>query len=454
MDDAQKLTKALTELKTRGIRVEKRDRYFTGNHPTPPGSVAWSKTFGPQLKGVRDNQCKLVVQAHAEALVPAGVKARTTDKLDSAHAAWVTERFIDEAAAFDKAVTDAEALGEQLTIAVDYNASGEVDFYPLDPRSCYVQLDRGGDYLWAVHFWKAEDGPGTHATIYTPERVAHYQSAARTLLPSAEDFHLLEETPNPFGEVMLATVDKGGSVIDDIAPLNDVLNKLMQASMVVAEGYALPRTVWMGLSTFDSDAGELTTPNLAVNPATNSRDVIFPTVVDEEGDKRSVVQLPSPEPEKYLKDMDSIRASIARDGSVPASRLQLGGVPASGEALEMEYIPFVATNGRNVRSYYRPYFNRLARLAVRRRLYKLTGQPMEAPTLETQFPKVAATTTSTRTAEFAAGIAAGMTLRDALVEFMGWDREAADIIQANSDARAAAAADRAAALVDQGYLGA
>ena len=449
--EPQMLAKALKQLMTRGLRVEKRERYYNGRHPSQLGSESWNRTFRRQVAGVIDNQCALVVDVRADALIPSGVIARTEDKVDIALALWASERFEDEGDTLSRVTRVAEWSGEQTVVAVDYNGEGEVDCYPLDPRAAYVERARGGEYLWGVHFWKADDDGDTQATLYLPTETVHYAASSPSPLPSWDDFREVARTTNPHGEVMLAAFQASSPVIDTIAPMNDLLNKSLQTQLVVGEAHANPLRVWLGIETYDPDTGEVAGPQVTFNPATSSRDVVLPTVQDAEGDQREVLQLDSPSTTHYPAEQDSFRASIARLGSVPASMLQVGGRPESGEALEIAYLPFVAWRTAAWRTY-GPSFDRLARLAVKAHLYASTGRPMDAPRFRTQPSMDGGSTEKSRMELVANAVAAGMTLEDALVELFGMTREAAQLVMGNAAAQRAERDDRAAARLEQGYL--
>lgn len=453
--EQQMLAKALQELATRGMRVETRMAYYEGRHPMPASTEAWKRTYGPSLKHVIDNQCRLIVDQRAEAVVPVGVQPVTAgDVLADGLAKSASELIDAKAGVIADALKFAEAAGEQLIVTVDWDDDGIVDLYRLDPRSAYAHINRAGTPQWVAHFWKGDNLDPTatittEATLYTPTETIHLTSNSSSPLPAADSFREVGRRPNPFGELMLGVLSKSSSIVDTLAPLQDLLNKSLQTMAVVGEAYALPRTVWFGIAAYDPETGKVTGPKLQTNPASGSRDISIPTVSDEEGDKRDVVQLPSPEPEKYLKDQDALRAAMARNGKVPAFLLQSGSAPESGEALEIAYRPRVeqkATDERVVG----PFIADLMRKAVRRRLYSATGNLVDVPAFRTLFAKDTGATVKSRVEQVTAAVGAGMTLADALVEFYGMTPEAAERIAANADEAAAAASDRSVALFEQG----
>lgn len=455
MTTEQMLAKALKVLPGRGIRIEKRRAYYEGRHPTDRGSKAWNESFARQVAGIRDNQCRLVIEQHVGALGFHGVQAKAADAFSEVCTAWVNDRLEDEQNAIEEWVRHAHVTGEQAVIRVDYNDGGDVDFYPLDPASTYVELGRGGEYLWLVWLWRASDDAPMSATVETPTEVIELVSTGASVVwPAATDFHEVSRRTNVLGELSVAVVDKGGSIIDEIAPLNDLLNASLQRQFVAGESYVLPLRVWLGIDTYDPATGRVNQVMPKVNPATTGRDIAVPTPRDDEGRPAvEVQQFDSPEPSKFIADQDSIRLAIARLASIPGFILQLGtAMPVSGDALEVAYLPFTGLKAADERRF-RPALTRMARLAVRRWLYAQTGIPADAPELRAVFDALATSTRASRMEEFTAAVAAGMGLADALVEFLGWDREAAETVQGHADAAKQAAADRAQAMYEQGVLG-
>lgn len=447
------LTKALQALAGRGMAIEARHAYYEGNHRSQLGSKAWNESYRATLQGLVENRCSQIVDATAEAIVPQGFQAKKKDKLDEALAMWATERLQDEAETIVETLRTAEWAGVQVTVVVDYDSEGEVAFYRFDPRSCYVELDRAGAYLWAVHFWVDEASGYTHATVYTREQTLHLGSHVKGVTAKAVDFTILEEFPNVFGELMLGVVDKKRSVIDDLAPLNDKLNKSLQTEEVATESWVMPLRVFLGIEAYNEQTGEVDPIIPSMNPATGSRNVSIPTVADAEGGERQILEFKGQSPEVFRAQQDGYRLAMASIGSVPAFVVEVGSTPASGAALEIAYMPHVAHKGANERVY-GPFLDRLFRLATRRYLYKLTGVAAPGAQLKTVFSNLSTTTAQSRAEQFALVSDGRMGIAEALVEFLGWDRDRAEAYEVKREAERQANADRRLALAEQGLLGA
>lgn len=443
MDPIRKIEKAQKALLARGVTVLPRMDYYQGRHPSQLGSDSWNRSFRNRLAYLIDNQCKLAVDTISEAVVPSAFKPVVEDTTGEVYAAWATDLVINKhATTTAKIIRDAEASGDQVTVLIDVDEeTREVGLYPLE--ACYVEQTKGGAYKWAVFFWK-DDLDLTHATVLEPGRDLDYPSQSTSAFPGIDEFGAPLEYVRPYTDLMIATVNKGDSVIDDIRGLNDLLNKSLQTQAVVGEAYALPFRVWLGIETYDPETGTRR-PLPTLNPATGSRDIILPTGLDPEGAERKVLQFESPTPSAFLEEQDALRAAIARLASIPAFMLQLGGNPPSGDALEQAYMPFITAKAANER-YYAPFFARIARLAVQRYVFEVTGR-MPAPVdFATTFSTVSTSTLTSRIEHVRSAVSSGMTLRDALIEFLGWSEEAADEVAGRSEAQA----DRRANLSDQG----
>lgn len=459
MTAQQMLARALKALQLSGLQVEARLNYYEGRHPSELGTAAWNTSYRDKLSGIIDNQVRLIVDKRADAVVPVGFEPKVgEDTTQEAYALWVSDRVATEAPKLIKALRLARAACVPVPVLVDYDANGEVSFYPLDPRTAYVERDGAGAYLFGVHFWAEEDENGhtrNFATLYTPEfepQVWVSDAPSGYLYPRASDYRPVdgaEPGPNLFGECMLVSIDFQDDLVDRLAPLNDRLNKSLQTQAVVGEAYAMPLRIYLGIETYDPNTGEIAAVIPSMNPQTGSRDVSIPTVVDAEGSERRVLEFKAQSPEVYGNEQEGLRLAMARQGSIPAHELQLGGSAIAAEALEIVYRPHIAQKSTDERMV-RGDLERLSRLAIRRYLYRLTGQPLDAPEMTVLFSDVETTTKPQRVEMLERAVNAGLSLADALVEVFGTDREAADLIEANARDAAAARADLAGSVFDSG----
>jgi hypothetical protein len=435
------LTETLTELAARGVTVGPRENYYEGEHTSSFDSTAWDKSFGRLLRGVRDNQCALVCDTRADALRPTNYTTVDSSPLAESEAQWASDLLDSQGETVDRLLRTAMWSATQTAVIVT-ESEGQVAWVTPDPRNLYVKKDQAGTYLFAGHLWK--DGRDTNVTVYSTETVQVWTSQTDKPIPTARDFVLASEEPNTLGEIPVAVVERSQSIIDRVRPQNDLLNKSLQTQAVAGEAYVMPLRVWIGVQVINPHTGEVTGPNPSVNPATGSKDVSLPTATDEEGGQRSVTQLTPPSPSAFLAEQDSLRASIARLAQVPAFMLQVGGNAPSGDALEQAYLPFLSAKVSDERVF-RPFFDRLAMLSVLRRR-GAAGSLLKVPPMRTMFSSIATSTLTARVAHMVAAVEAGMTLGDALVEFLGWSVDAAadaELAAADRDAEAQVTAARA-----------
>ena len=224
----------------------------------------------------------------AGAVRPANfVAADDTDALAVVEAQGVSDLLDEQGATVDDVLRTAFWSGEQTSVIVDFDDAGRVVWYLTDPRTCWVDVDKAGGYRSAVHVWQ-EPGQRMHATVYTPKTVQTWRSDADSLVPSADVFRLVDEAPNRFGDIPVASVTLGRSLVDAVKAQNLMLNKSLQMAAVAGESYVSPFGAWFGIDTFDPATGEVKKLMPQLNPGTGSRDLSIPSATDEEGAARSV----------------------------------------------------------------------------------------------------------------------------------------------------------------------
>ena len=448
------LARALKDLLARGVVVGPREQWYNGNHPVPEASSeAWKKSYGARYRNIRDNQCELVCNARADAVRPTNfLPVDENDPLNVMLAQTVSDMVDANGSTIDTFLRTWFWSGEQTSLLIDFDSAGNVTWFTVDPRNCWVLQDMAGTYQTAVHLWQ-NYGEKLHATIYTPDFIQVWRSDSDNLVPTDNTFKMVDEYPNRFKDVPFVALPARTSLIDTIKPQNDLLNKSLQTQAVAGEAYVLPFRVWSGFDTYDATSGEVRKLLPQLNPATGSRDVSVPLAVDSEGNAQKVEQFTSPSPAMFLEEQDNLRAGIARLGAVPAFTLQIGGTPPSGDALEQTYLPHIAAKTGDERVI-RSEMDRLAALTAKRIIYKKTGFVVDPPPMRIVFSTVSTSTLTTRVDHMVKAVAAGMTLADALVEFLGWSADAAAAAADNAILQAQDNAVNAAAAFSQGVIGA
>lgn len=453
MEYQKMLELAIETLRTRGFTLEKHYAYYEGRHDSNLGTKAWNDNFRRLLSGVIDNLCGQAIDSLAEDVAPESVEALSEDPLDLADALWATEFLNREASKINQAMVDALISSEPVGLIVDVNLKGQPCLYRIDPRELYVHMNRGGEVLWIAHVWRENEKEAyTSATIYVPGGRQSFVSTSKDRLPSFTSFVPSGPfEPSGSDEIPVSVIDLRTSILDRIIPSQDLLNKNLQLQAMSGEAYAMPLRIYLGIETYDPETGEINAVIPELNAATGSRDVSIPTVQDAEGGKREVIQLNGASPDIFLAQAESYRAAIANHAHRPAYTLQLGGAqPASGEALEIAWADAVKWKRSTEKVHVGPWITEALQKAVQLRRRLVTGSAGAAPALKVNFVAPAVNSTSSRTDNFVKAVGAGMTLSDALVEFMGFSREAADQAQLKSEEGSLLAAEAQAASFERG----
>lgn len=437
------LEKALRRMSEHTPLIEARRRWYDGQHPVNFGSDGWLKTYEPRVRNIIDNECKLVVNERSRPLLPQTFTPRLADTASTALGQWVTTRVHEESAHLLDGIRKAKWSGVRVPVFVDYTTAGEIGLFPLDPARAYVEVDLGGGVLWLAWIWHDLDG-FFQATVVTTTEKTWFTSNAKLGWPTAGEYTIKETTPNPIGRVPAVVLDDDGSIIDEIWPVNSLLNTSLQTQHVVSETAATPFRVWWGLQVFNPDTGQVEGPKPNLNPATGAHDVTIPTLADQNGDAgRRVEQLESRSPQEWIAIQDSHRLAICRLGSIPAFMAQVGSQALSGDALEIAYLPFVTAATEDQRAY-KGRLNDLAEIMVALRIVQLTGRAPAAPlAFDTTFSTISTSTKTSRYQQFSLAVAAGMSIYDAAIDCLGCSAAEAQEIADRAEEVAAKAAQSA-----------
>jgi hypothetical protein len=239
--------------------------------------------------------------------------------------------------------TDALKLGDGYVLVWPY---GGVDtkLWRQKPDEVAVRsaTDDPNRVELAAKVWQPLGSKLLRLNLYYEDRLERY-AAERTEggeNPKADAFHEWEDADGPatvphswgqvpmvrFGNDIEDEAAPGISMLEDVVPLQDVLNKELADLLIASEFFALPMRVFTGVQT-------------EVNPATGKdaaaefnprrdRSLFFG------GEGTKAIQLPSADLKAAIELTDSIALKIARVSGVPMHYLVLGqGDFPSGEAL-------------------------------------------------------------------------------------------------------------------------
>lgn len=243
----------LTRLEMAQPVIAKRDMYFRG---LQPARYAADK-IDPKVGVFRSNLAKVAVNAVAERIRLEDVEAKV-DGRDVTERARKLIRDADFPMLLQSIVVDMLAVGSAYLI-VWVDDQGRPVITGESAEQVTVERDpitRG--VVEAVKRWEVKDAQGVlieeHVVVYRKDTIDHL---VRDEVGGKLRF--IKNTPNPLGVVPVVPLvnvsrihdDVGDSVIDDLAPLLDALNKLVTDMLVTSDAVAKPRRWATGITLED-----------------------------------------------------------------------------------------------------------------------------------------------------------------------------------------------------------
>lgn len=300
----------LTRLEMVQPVVRRREMYFTGRQPLR----FMSDRVDPAISGFASNLARVAVTAVAERIRLEDVTA-TVDGRDVSVRARKLVRDSDLPMVLQSILVDMLALGSAYAIVwadefgrpVITGESAEQVTVERDPITRSV--------VEAVKRWEVTDPNG----VVVEEHVIHYRRDRIVHLMRDESrgkLRFVGDTPNPLGVVPVIPLvnierihdDLGMSVVDDLAPLLDALNKLVVDMLVTSDSVARPKRFATGVTLEDEDEGGF--------------------IADEgftaDGDPSETVLGPEPEVQSPFRDSDDMwisEQSEAKFGQLPGANL-------------------------------------------------------------------------------------------------------------------------------------
>ena len=341
---------AVKEWKTRKPAYDTYRAYYRGQHELKFMTPDFERKHGHLFSSLRENLCRAVVTAH-------------TDRLN-------IERWGDEGAA---AEADDQGLG-RLQGLVHREAFRCGDAYTLTwngadgtPKARFHRADQIVPHVdeldpdrldWAAKPWITSDNFG-RVNIYYADRVERFRTVAKlaegasyTDMPEREQAWIPHSDDDggdtirhDFGAVPVCwwkhdaddTDGYGFSVLDDVIPLQDGLNKSLADLLVLSETHARP--FWFLLNYKTPDAVAATNPYLpaAPQPAATQRkfDPSRQQIVTHDG-PGPFGQLDPPDLRRLLDEQATFKDKIASVAGVPSYYFsQTSGQVPSGESLRV-----------------------------------------------------------------------------------------------------------------------
>ncbi len=343
--------------------IARRDEYYRGEQPLK----FLIDRVDPSVMRFNVNIARVAVQAVAERIRLSGVEARVGGR-DVSDEAWKLVQDSDLPMTLQSAITDMLAVGSAYLIVWADGRGTPVITAESAEQVIVERHPVTRSVVGAVKRWEELDPNGTvlaeHVITYGPKRIAHLKR---------DDAHgkltFVEGWDNPLGVVPVVPLinierihdDVGSSVIDDLAPLLDALNKLYSDMLTTSEAVARPKRWATGVNLEDAhlDDAEWSADNPA--PVVDATpDVVAPFKDSDdmwvsELEQAKFGQLPGADLTGYESAIDSVRSMIMAVASLPAHYVGITTAnPASSEALRAAEVGLAQTAESRIRIINRP----------------------------------------------------------------------------------------------------
>lgn len=260
---------ALDVITNKSVNVQYYEGYYDGSaHPVNFASERFRTEFGGRIRKMRDNLCRVSVQAPADRLEVIGFSADKGDDLYKT--TWDIWKRSLMPKVSREVHRDAFKTGDGFVI-VWPDADGRAKMHRQDPDKCAVFYDpETGSVEWGAKLWRGLDG-FVYLTLYFRDRIEKYisrnkQSAGNSPKTSAsyEKRTVEGETwplENETGICPLIHFSREDSILADVVPLQDGLNKTLADLLVASEANSMQQRYVTGLSyELDPETGKQIIP--------------------------------------------------------------------------------------------------------------------------------------------------------------------------------------------------
>lgn len=247
----------LTRLEAAQPVIDYRARYYEGRNPLR----FMVDKVDRRVIGFNSNLAKVAVNAVAERIRLEGVEAQVKSR-DVSEETWQAIKDADLPMLLQSVITEMLAMGSAYLI-VWVDDFGRVVVTGESPEQVVVERDGVTRAVTsAVKRWQVTDGNGVvteeHVVKYEPDKITHLRRNREQ-----GKLQFVDKVDNPLGVVPVVPLvnmerindDVGTSVIDDLAPLLDSLNKLIADMMITSEAVAKPKRWITGVNLEDEEDG-------------------------------------------------------------------------------------------------------------------------------------------------------------------------------------------------------
>lgn len=338
------VTKALKALSAQRSDLAVYYDYYRRKHALNFASAKFRNKYGARLQRLSDNLCKAVVKAPVARLDVVGFGDEKLDIGSDAYQIWKRNRLALKSKTLYRE-TFKTGVGYVIVWPDRDGRLARIDVQPSHSVKIWID-DETGETSLGAKIWSEPATDGTadaknwFLTLYYPDRIEKYVTRAPKVdFPTkADQFEPREPTPaivNPYGRVPVfkfsACDDE--SILEDIIPLQDALNKNFCDLMVAGEYNSLRQRFTTGIQyERDEETGK------PIIPFDDDDRVWSTDEVEAKFGEFSDSDLAKP-----LAVADAIRQEIARVAGVPAHYFNItsGDFP-SGEALKTAETRFVS----------------------------------------------------------------------------------------------------------------
>lgn len=336
---------ALERISSNQFKYKEFYDYYRGKHALNFASDKFKNKFGKRLQKLRENLCKIVVTAPASRLEVINFLADKKNTENPAWALWKKSKMPLHAGAIHR---EAFKTGDAYVI-VWKDKQNKVRFYPqLAANMTVWRNSETGEIEKAAKAWAGSDG-FYYLNLYYADRIEKYVTRGKcSVLPTeAKLFDIRrvqgEEFPlvNPFGRVPVFHFrfdadmqDFGSSLLSDVIPLNDALNKSWADILGAQEENMRRRRYVAGMQVeTDEETGR------KINPFKPDDDILFSDDAETKFGEFSDADLN----QMIAVLVEAIKA-IALVSGIPPSyfNLESFGTAISGEALRKIEARFTA----------------------------------------------------------------------------------------------------------------
>lgn len=244
------------ELRGRHAYLNRRDKYYSGDHPLMFATDKFKETFGGVFEAFSDNWCGVVVDSTEERLQVQGFRGSGRPDTSEEYAARIWEANYLES---ESMICHSESLIASRCYGMVWpSTSGGLPDITIESAEQMIVANVPGHRrrrAAALKIWK--HGDGESATVYLPGTVWKFTRKNQVDDEGADIWEKREvqnerwPLKNPFGVVPVVPFPnkprltaQPSSEIDGVIPLQDGVNKLL-ADMFVAAEFSAMRARWI-----------------------------------------------------------------------------------------------------------------------------------------------------------------------------------------------------------------